>query len=192
MTPSTSARLRSAAALAMAFAAATACGSDDPTGPRTAVFATPVVLSAVTRDVALETDVTASATIGKEGGSLTIPGTGLTVTVPAGAVAQPVTFTATARRGSLLAYEFGPAGATFAVPLKVSQDLDFTSWEHQGDQTDVFGGYFDSENSLNDASAEAAVREVPPSTIDVPTCIVAFEVRHFSGYIIATGRSRLK
>jgi len=190
MTPSLWARLRAPAALAM-LATAAACG-DSPTAPTTVVLTTPVVLSAVTRETSLETDVTASATIGKEGGALTIPGTGLTITVPAGAVAQPVTFTAIARRGSLLAYEFFPAGMTFAVPLKVSQDLDFTSWEHQGDQTDVFGGYFDSEKSLNDLSAEAAVREVPPSTIDVPTCIVTFEVHHFSGYIIATGRSRLK
>jgi hypothetical protein len=111
--------------------------------------------------------------------------------VPPGAVAELAVFTATARKGGIVAYDFGPSGS-FAVPLKVKQDLYYTSWHHQEDLTDVFGGYFQGEGALNDADSKAVVSEVPPSEVNIEDCELTFSVSHFSGYVIATGRSRLR
>ena len=180
-------RLRAGAgALALALALP-ACTDDSPTG----VEREAVVLDAITRYEPLAEDVTVSATIGKEGGTLTIPEAGLTVEVPPGAVGKPVLFTATARKGAIVAYDFGPSGR-FAVPIEVKQDLYYTSWHHQEDLTDVFGGFFRGEGALNDAESKAAVSEVPPSAVNIEECELTFSVSHFSGYVIATGRSRLQ
>ena len=187
MTPTIISRLRAGAgALAIALALP-ACSIDAPTGIGAAAFE-PVVLDAITRYEPLAEDVTVTATIGREGGTLTIPEAGLTVRVPPGAVAGPVTFTATARKGAIVAYDFGPSGS-FSVPLEVTQDLYYTSWHHQADLTDVFGGFYSGEGALDDAQSKAAVSEVPPSTVDVSNCEVTFAVSHFSGYVIATGRT---
>ena len=164
------------------------CSADGATGVEQS-FVTPVVMGAVTRYRPLTEDFTVTATIGPEGGSFEIPEAGLKVVVPQGAVDEPVVFSATARQGAIIAYEFGPSGS-FKVPLLVTQDLYYTSWHHQADLTDVFGGYYASENALDDEQKEAEVSEVPPSTVDVENCKVTFEVSHFSGYVIATGRGR--
>ena len=184
------ARLATGATAIALAATLSACGADSPTGLEPSLGA-PVVLGAITRYSPLAEDVTVTATIGKDGGRFSIPQAGLTVVVPAGAVEgdEPVTFTATARKGSIVAYDFGPTGK-FKVPLEMTQDLYYTSWHHQADLTDVFGGYYVSDAALDDEQAEAEVSEVPPSTVDVDNCKVSFLVSHFSGYVIATGRNR--
>ena len=166
------------------------CSADAPTAAESRLGA-PVVMGAVTRYQPLTQDLTVTATIGSEGGSFALPEAGLTVTVPAGAVSEPVTFKATARRGAIVAYDFEPSGG-FAVPLEVTQDLYYTSWHHQADLTDVFAGYYTGPTALDDEQGEAEVSEVPPSTVDVEKCKVSFAVSHFSGYVIATGRDRLR
>jgi hypothetical protein len=171
--------------LALALAG---CSTDGPTAVEPRIGA-PVVMEAITRYEPLANDVTVSATIGKEGGSFSIPEAGLTVTVPAGAVSEPVLFSATARRGQIVAYDFQPSGR-FDVPIEVTQDLYYTSWHHQQDLSDVFGGYYTGEGALDDEQAEAEVSEVPPSVVDIEKCKVTFAVAHFSGYVIATGRNR--
>lgn len=174
-----------AAVLALAIVG---CSADAPTAVQPRV-GKPVVMGAITRYEPLVNDVTVSATIGSEGGSFSIPETGLTVTVPAGAVPDSVVFSATAHRGKIVAYDFQPAGR-FAVPIQVTQDLYYTSWHHQADLSDVFGGYYTGENALDDEQGEAEVSELPPSVVDVEKCKITLAVAHFSGYVIATGRNR--
>jgi hypothetical protein len=174
-----------ATALAVVLAG---CSADAPTGVEPRLGA-PVVMGAVTRYQPLADDVTVKATIGSEGGSFELPQAGLTVTVPAGAVSEPVTFKATARRGAIVAYDFEPSGH-FDVPLQVTQDLYYTSWHHQTDLTDVVAGYYTGPGALDDEQGEAEVSELPPSTVNVDKCKITFEVSHFSGYVIATGRNR--
>ena len=108
---------------------------------------------------------------------------------PSSPVSEPTAFSATAHRGKIVAYDFQPSGR-FDVPIEVTQDLYYTSWHHQADLTDVFGGYYTSDNALDDEQAEVEVSEVPPSVVDVEKCKVTFAVAHFSGYVIATGRNR--
>ena len=164
------------------------CSADQTTGLEPRIGA-PVVMEAITRYEPIGSALSASATIGAEGGSFAIAEAGLTVTVPAGAVAEPTTFTATARRGAIVAYDFQPSGS-FDVPIQITQDLYYTSWHHQADLSDVFAGYYTGEGALDDEQAEAEVSEVPPSLVDVEKCKLTVLVSHFSGYVIATGRNR--
>lgn len=134
----------------------------------------------------LKADVEGSAVIGPSGGVLTMPATGLRLVVPAGAVATPTRFRATAVAGRLVAYDFEPAGSTFAVPLRVEQDpalLDL----RQAALRPVAAGYFPARTDLDQARATAAVAELIPVTLSTRT--ISFPVTHFSGYIITWGRS---
>ena len=176
-----------AGATALAFTLV-GCSADAPTAVEPRIGA-PVVMGAITRYEPLANELTATATIGSEGGSFSIPEAGLTVTVPAGAVSEPVVFSATAHRGKIVAYDFQPAGR-FDVPIEVTQDLYYTSWHHQADLSDVFGGYYTGENALDDEQGEAEVSELPPSVVNIEKCKITLAVGHFSGYVIATGRNR--
>lgn len=128
-------------------------------------------------------DVTTSATIGPEGGTITIPQTGFRLDVPAYAVTSPTTITVTAVAGSTVAYEFQPAGATFAKRLTVRQDLSLTTILPTLLETDFTGAYFSSRDDiLPDGSA--LVHELEPTTVDLFSLKVRFTVSHFSGYLV--------
>jgi hypothetical protein len=139
----------------------------------------------VTRAVALENDITVTAVIGKNGGTLSIPDAGLTVVVPAGAVQTNTTFKATAVAGRLVAYEFEPHGARFDVPLQFTQDLKKTSVLGALTGTLMNGAYFTDRDKLNQASGLAAVSEVLPAVTDVLNFRVTFPIKHFSGYLVS-------
>src|SRR5256885_1977233 len=102
--------------LLIAIGAVVAACSDahSVTSPGTAVgsaatrqlLASPTAVYVVTRNIALDGPVTASAVIGALGGRIALPGTGLTVVVPALAVMTPTLITVTAVAGREGAYEF--------------------------------------------------------------------------------------
>ena len=138
------------------------------------------------RATPLPANITATKVIGSGGGTLSVPGTGLTVSVPAGAVSYPTTFTVTALAGRPVAYEFGPHGAKFAKPLTMTQDLRVTylnaaslSYLH------FHAGYFSSQTNLIDALLRAIVSELLPATASADDMVVRFNVSHFSGYLVA-------
>src|SRR5947209_8334288 len=87
----------------------------------------PILSAGVIRNTPLATDITAGATIGSAGGTITVPGTGLTLVVPRGAVSVPTAFLVTAKAGKLVAYDFEPHGTRFPVALQFQQDLRGTS-----------------------------------------------------------------
>jgi hypothetical protein len=134
----------------------------------------------------LPSNITTTKVIGSGGGTITVSGAGLTVSVPAGAVAYPTTFTVTALAGRPVAYEFGPHGIKFAKPLTMSQDLrvsypssDALAYAH------FHAGYFSSTTSLIDNLLRAVVSELLPATTDASNMVVRFNVSHFSGYLVA-------
>jgi hypothetical protein len=135
------------------------------------------------RKTALARDITASATIGETGGTLAIPEAGFTVTIPAGAVKAPVKFTVTALKGSLVAYEFGPHGISFARALAARQDLSVTQW--RPDLRPLTAGYFADKSALDAATATALVSEVINGVISPLSKQFAFGIDHFSGYVVA-------
>ena len=140
--------------------------------------------------------VSASEVIGPSGGDIKISELGFKISFPAGAVAKKTLITATAIAGGEVAYSFEPHGITFQAPAKIMQDLRLTT--AFGDEAVLSAlkrGYFSEQWSstlLEGSSSKVKVKEVENADIDhTPSAngrFVRFEVRHFSGYLLASGR----
>jgi hypothetical protein len=206
---------RSLAAVAVAAVAAfvTAC-SDAPSATAPATAPTSLRLSKssggpgetqkVNRAAPLGAPVTVSYHIDpKQNGTFELPGTGLEIEVPKGAVSEPVTITATALPGAALAYRFEPHGLVFRRPLHARQDLDALAPQTRSQLGSLLSsllsggqgssqleiGYFADESAL--AGGETVtVNEFLGSVLDLPSNRVEFDIEHFSGYMVAWGRSR--
>jgi hypothetical protein len=146
--------------------------------------------TSILRDEPLAADITVSEVIGPLGGHLEIPEAGLRVEVPRGAVSEPTTFTATALAGDMVAYEFGPHGTNFPVPLLVLQSTPGTNLARLPNFTVVQAGYFTGPEMLDRTTKRARVAEVLPTFGLTFGDQVGFLVRHFSGYIIQVGFKR--
>ena len=134
----------------------------------------------------LPSSITVGKVIGSEGGTISVPGAGLTVSVPAGAVVLPTAFSVTALAGRPVAYEFGPHGAKFAKPLTMTQDLRVAYPSSSAVQYLHFhAGYFSATTSLIDNLLRAVVSELLPASTDAANMVVRFNVSHFSGYLVA-------
>ena len=138
------------------------------------------------RIVPLQSNITATKIIGSGGGTLSLPAAGLTINVPAGAVAYPTVFSVTALAGRPVAYEFGPHGTKFAKQLTMTQDLRvafidsrLVSYMH------FHAGYFSSSTNLINNLLRAIVSELLPASTDADNMVVRFNVSHFSGYLVA-------
>lgn len=132
----------------------------------------------------LSADITRSAVIGVEGGTISIPEAGFTLTVPREALQVPTTITVTAVQGSAVAYEFEPKGL---IPLKkfvFSQELGSTLGA--GLLGTLYkGGYFESRAEINGSTGAAEVHEIINATFDA--LAIRFPISHFSGYLVAVG-----
>jgi hypothetical protein len=193
---------------ALALLAAAACAGDPtPLAPTAAPSAAVVVVSAdhrseraaaaaaptavqtaLLREAPLAEDVTVSRAIGPAGGTLEIPAAGLRVYVLPGALHRTTTITATALEGDMVAYEFGPHGTRFAVPLILVQSTRGTNAASLPRGTVLQGGYFTGREMLDRGSKRARVAEVLPTFGVALDDAVAFNVWHFSGYLFGWGR----
>ena len=147
------------------------------------------VAKVLPRTTALSAPVHVATMIGPAGGTLTVPGTGLTLTVPAGAVRTPTRFMITAPAGRGIWYEFGPSGARFDVPLTVTQELPSSLLGGVLGTSKLEAVYF-ADGTQNEATGTALAREVLPITLNATGTKATFKVNHFSGYMVSTGRSR--
>jgi hypothetical protein len=138
----------------------------------------------LTRTTPLANELRVVATIGSAGGTISIPQTGLTVNVPAGAVSRATQITVTAPRGAGVWYEFGPSGTRFAAPLTLTQDLRATN-ALRGATFEA--GYF-VDGTLDHVRGTAPVKEFLPVTMNGTATALSFKVTHFSGYMVSTGR----
>ena len=154
--------------------------------PAYAMLSTAATASVLTRVTPLSRPVQASAVIGSEGGTLTLPATGLTLTVPAGAVSRATTFTVSAPAGGGVWYDFEPSGARFAQPLTITQDLRSANMSGVV-KSAVEGAYF-TDGTRSETSKTAKVTEVLPVTFNATGTALSFKVTHFSGYMVSTGR----
>ena len=136
----------------------------------------------------LAVDVTWAFDVGPEGTVVTNYATGLTISIPKGALASDTRITITAVRGRHLAYRFAPHGLQFAGPVelripqnavKVKRDLFNLPY--------LVGGYFpDDSLTVDPTTGVARVAEVLPLSIDARTKAIRLEIRHFSGYTVAS------
>jgi hypothetical protein len=177
--------------------AASGCG-DAPTAPaapapqpeaRQALLGLVALTPVLQRRQPLPANITVKARIGAEGGVIAIPEAGLRVVVPRGAVSAPVEFTATALAGRAVAYEFAPHGITFANKLVVTQELRGTEWIGLP-LLNMRAGYFKDASDLDTQRALVKLTEILPLSVDLLRLQVRFNVSHFSGYVISTGRAQ--
>lgn len=197
-----STRLRSLVVLVAALASVTACGNES-TAPQQSIVAPAVLaakapitintlgttattllpdITAQTWHTPLAAPITVSAQVSKtQGGVLSIPSLGITVTIPAGATDTTMTISMTALPGSLVALDFQPSGTKFKQPLHVSQDLGLTQWS--GALFNVV--YFKNSGDIDQGSKKIKVSEVIP--VSMLGTWVSFDIWHFSGYALAAG-----
>ena len=145
-------------------------------------------VTVVERAMAIESDIARSAVIGPKGGSIAIPEIGATLIVPANAVSTNTNFTMTALAGVQVAFEFEPHGAVFAQPLRVEQTttgLVFPAGEEPS------AGYFTDRSDLVNDLVVGKFKEKRRGKHDKVAAKLTFEVDHFSGYALATGRSSI-
>lgn len=156
-----------------------------------------LLLPAVHRGNALRTDVAVSQTIGPDGGTMSIPQAGMTITFAPGAVSTPTTITATANAGGYYAYTFEPHGIQFNAPVVITQDMRYAKTTGLlGGLLTVQGGYMaNGISDLNQSTGNVTVAEQLPAVTSyqvdsngqlVPVTI--YGIKHFSGYILTGGR----
>lgn len=180
--------------LALSALGVAGCVADSLTAPKVQDEANPALVgdllgnlvtkSVLKRQTGLAKDITVSAVIGDQGGTLSIPAAGFTLTVPAGAVKAKTTFTVTAIKGDLVAYEFGPHGTNFPKSLSARQDLVVTEWNVLQVRP-LVAGYFADKSALDLNDATAVVSEVLSGVISPLTKQFNFKIDHFSGYVVA-------
>ena len=182
----------------VALAATVGCSNDGATAPasplseiRKEVVDPAIVSPVLQRKKAIRVNRTNHFRIDQNGGWYSIPEAGLYVFVPANAVSRPMTISAKALTGDLMAYEFGPHGTKFDVPLEMYQDLGLAHISAHTDLSKFEVGYFADGNTLDYRTDKVAVNEFIPTGIVFEGRAVRFEVSHFSGYVIATGRGSL-
>lgn len=131
-----------------------------------------------------------SATIGVNGGTLSIPGSDFTITFPYGALTSPTNITITSDGGDYVTYDMQPHGLTFRRPVIVTQRLNNTAVYGTPDALNTFGAYFAKD--LLDLSGILQALEIETTTIflnprsgqpEVETWLL----NHFSRYMLASG-----
>ncbi len=173
---------RSAVPTAAPLAATNGASADLLSAATGTVSNTLTLVTGLQRSKALSSPVAVSATIGSNGGTLAIPGAGVTVVVPKGALSGNVSITMTARAGSLVAYDFAPHGITFAKPLEFTQSLAGTNASLLTANLLSLGYY--SDTSLLGTST-GLVSELIGGSVNLLNWTFKSSIRHFSGYMIA-------
>ena len=144
-----------------------------------------VSVTGLQRTTPLATPITVTKTMGVDGGTLSIPQAGVTVTVPRGALKATTTITMTARAGSLVAYDFAPHGITFLKPLAFTQQLRGTNASLLTAPTLSLGYYADASQLTQ---TTGLVSELLAGTTNLVTWTFTGKIPHFSGYVVTSGR----
>jgi hypothetical protein len=144
----------------------------------------PTQITPLLRNAPLAQSLSASATVGPLGGTLSLPGAGLLVVIPPLALSTRQTITVTAVAGSNVEYEFAPHGLKFNLPLVVTQNLGVTQASSNGlvSPLSLFAGYYP------DSTKPTSITESLNVNVNLLNQIATFTVWHFSGYILASGR----
>ena len=134
------------------------------------------------RSVPLATDEVVTRTIGVYGGVIDLPRAGLTITVPYGALSAATTITVTAPAGDLMGYHFAPHGLVFKKSVQAKQDLTKSELGLLGKLlARPTAAYFQGP-----LLPQVTALELLPLNIWGLFGFATFDIRHFSGYVIAT------
>jgi hypothetical protein len=150
---------------------------------------TNIELSALWWQKNLKGGTQVSKTIDASGGVISMPGTGLTIVFPQGAVSAPIKITVTADE-KYVAYKMEPSGTTFLKDVTVTQLLGFTKLDNSPLRNQIFAAYI-ADDHLK-LSGKVPVLEIEPSaTVMSPSTgfpeAQVWVIRHFSRYMLASG-----
>ena len=162
-------------------------------GKSTITSAASTCVQALQRLIPLRSAVTYTKVISSNGGKISVPEADFELDVPSGAFdGKAITFTVTAYAGSTIAYDFQPHGIVFRKPLKAIQHLDHTNWGSQklpnGYFPSLTGAYFSDTTKFNLNSGWGIVDEFESTQLSDGGRTVIWDIPHFSGYIVASGR----
>src|SRR5690348_8563249 len=165
-----------------------------PTAPNESLLGglTSTVVSVVDWAVPLSSNVTWSFTAGPAGARSSNAAAGLTMVIPPGALAKTVTITVTAVKGSVVNYQFQPAGLQFAYPVTLTQNMSLTSTLlNTLTGTTLKGAYYSSSTlQYNSSTNTATVNEYEPTVDDLLDDRVVVASRYVFGRRVWTHVSR--
>ena len=118
-----------------------------------------------------------SQRVDRSGGRISIPETGFTMDIPAGALSLPLTITVTADE-KYVAYKMEPTGTQFKKDVTITQSLRTTTIAGQPLRTSIFAAYISDDNVK--LSGKVPVLEIEPST----TIFSPLNARLPKGYLL--------
>ena len=132
---------------------------------------------------------TASAVIGPDGGTLSLPGSDFTLNIPSGALAAPTSITVVAKGGSHVAYEMLPHGLQFLEPVTAVQGLQNTAIYGTAAGSAIRVGYLPDGSDAIDDDDSASPSELEAGTTyyygaEQVAGTQVWIINHFSRYIL--------
>lgn len=135
------------------------------------------------------TEQSVSAVIGPDGGTLSLAGSDLTVSFPAGALASPTTITIVSEGGPYVAYEMLPHGLRFLKPVTAVQGLQNTALYGTSGGNAIRSAYLpegreavDVDDSVEPSELQAAITYFYGANPVAETQV--WTINHFSRYIL--------
>ena len=130
-----------------------------------------------------------SGVIGPNGGTLSLPGSDLSVSFPSGAVASPTAITIVAESGPYVAYTMLPHGLQFLKPVTAVQGLQNTAVYGTDAANSIRSAYLPQGRETIDVNDLAEPSELQAATTyfygaDPVAETQAWVINHFSRYIL--------
>jgi hypothetical protein len=137
-------------------------------------------------------DLSASAVIGRDGGTLSIPGADFSMTIPAGALDAPTTIRVVATAGIYVVYDMYPHGVQFRQPVTAVQGLSTIAGYGTPSGNTVRTAYLPNGKELIRGDGFAAATELQAATTyyygaDPIAETHEWILNHFSRYILVSG-----
>jgi hypothetical protein len=134
----------------------------------------------------------ASAVVGPDGGTLSLPGSDFTMNIPSGALAAPTTITVVAKSGPHVAYDMLPHGLRFLKPVTAVQGLQNTAIYGTSAGNAIRSAYLpdgreniDVDDSASPSELQAAATYFYGAVPVAETQVIT--INHFSRYILISG-----
>ena len=144
----------------------------------------------------LPVELTVSAVIGKDGGSLVIPGSQFAIYFPQDALPDPTTITITSKEAEWVTYDMNPHGTVFRKPVYVFQGLENTELFGTLAACSAYGAYLPPGNEVissdNTATATETTMSYTVSGFALWSQLASPQtsiwiINHFSRYMLASG-----
>jgi hypothetical protein len=156
---------------------------DDGSGSTVAQLVSPIQ-----RTIPLAQDVTWSFEAGPSGAVSVNPAVGLKIVIPDGALASREVITVTALAGPPVAYKFEPHGLVFQRSVTLTQSIKGTTADAELLPA-LCAGYFATDRLELTTDGLASVTELLSVLVNPFNRKATFSITHFSGYIVASGRT---